>query len=137
MKHIRNWNDLEPYGIDALTGESCAYGYRLLCDVTKAGAELIRDCFGMPDVPQLASPWNSRGIASIMLPHEMFQPLAVFALINERCPLILVMEDGVYGQEPDDNLEHFNWFIQSGTLIRQVRNPGFSRHEHAMSGRTS
>jgi hypothetical protein len=137
MKTIRNWNDLEPYGIDALTGEACAYSYRLLCDVTAAGARLIQDCFGVPGDPwPLNAPWNSRGSASIMLPHSMFQPLAVFALIKAGCPLILVMEDGVYGQEEGDNPNDVNFFIQTGKLIRQVRNPGFSRHTHAMSGRT-
>jgi hypothetical protein len=41
MKRIDGIRDLEPYGIDALTGESDAHMYRILCDVTERGKVVI------------------------------------------------------------------------------------------------
>ena len=58
MLTINGWRDLERYGIDALTGEACGLMYRLLCDLTAMGREIIRHWLGTPEL-SLYAPWNS------------------------------------------------------------------------------
>lgn len=41
MKRIDNLKDLEPYGLDALTGESDQHMHRILFDVTAKGKRII------------------------------------------------------------------------------------------------
>ncbi len=150
MKSISNWNQLGEYGIDCLTGEACAYGYRLLCDVTARGKRIIEACLGVEVT--LKEPWNSKGIGSIMLPPHMLTPLAVFSLFNVGCPQVFIMHDGsVYGveasDEPDLVEEWKRWnqgkfceecrrYGAGGGIALQYRNQGYSRNQHAMSGRT-
>ena len=49
MKHIQSWDDLRQFGIHTLTGEACAVGLRILCDLTPDGVRVIREVFGLPD----------------------------------------------------------------------------------------
>ena len=81
MKTISNWQDLAPYGIVFLTGESCGLMYRLLCDLTVPGKKIIEKCLGLHDLGASEN-WNQGSdddphVASIMLVPEM---LALIAL---------------------------------------------------------
>ena len=113
MKTLRNWNDLAPYGIICLTGEACGYGMRLLCDVTPAGKASIERFFCALDMTmtlQLPSNWNcSDGqIGAIMLPPDIFTPLAAFLLMDvSKCRIVLTThENGVLGIEESDGDAH-------------------------------
>lgn len=46
MKTIDSWNDLRPYGIDLLTGESCSLMLRILFDLTAQGQKIVETCLG-------------------------------------------------------------------------------------------
>jgi hypothetical protein len=83
MKTIQNWRDLEPYGIDLLTGEACALSYRGLFDLTAEGLELVKRVIGAVEITA-PSNWNSKAIASLLMPYTMFEPLAVFALFERE-----------------------------------------------------
>jgi len=154
VKHINNWNDLEPYGVIALTGEACGYGYRTLCDLTEAGELLIRELFDIPGPLKLHENWNNEGRAgSIMLPPGMLTPLAVFALFKAECSKVFVHYDGtVHGIEATDSPETADLWLKfhqghhcdscnrygaGGGIMRSVTNPGFSRYRHQMSGRVA
>src|SRR3954469_23798003 len=106
MKPVHSWNDLERYGIIPLTGESCGLGYRLLCDVTAQGKNVLEKCLGTPNL-NLPESWN-RGseqdphVGCIMLAHEMLRPLAVFALLESGCKEVYLVKDSVYGIEASD-----------------------------------
>lgn len=86
MKRIDGIKNLEPYGIDALTGESDAHMYRILCDVTKNGKAIIERTM---DVGlQLHDNWNSGKpddphIGSLLLPLEFVPSIAVFCLLKD------------------------------------------------------
>jgi hypothetical protein len=105
---LSNWDDLEEAaGINVLTGEACAYSLRNLCDVNESGKELLQDYFGMPALV-LASPWNSMvkgqpSVGSIMLGHELFQPLGEFYLARKRALGIVYINKriagGIFSQE--------------------------------------
>lgn len=78
--------DLEQYGIEYLTGESCALGLRGLYDVTEHGRQIIADAFGIPNI-QLPDAWNcgtddNPHVGSIMLTEKTLEQIAVFALFQ-------------------------------------------------------
>lgn len=94
MKQIATLKDLAEYGIVPLTGESCAAGYRILCDLTAGGRAIIMSLLGLPqpqgddgDLPcrPFAESWNHGSdddphIASVMLTRNQVTDLAVWAL---------------------------------------------------------
>jgi len=86
MITIRDWNDLQHFGINFLTGEACAVGKRLLCDVNNQGRKLLCSIFGLPSNTTLAENWNSQvngddAIGSIFLPPHLFTFIAAMILL--------------------------------------------------------
>lgn len=155
MLHIKTFNDLAKYGIDYLTGESCAYGYRGLCDLEERGVKLVANCLGIdPELFRASLPdaWNSRGVKSIMLSAQMIVPLGVFACIQSNCSKVYIMhDDTVVGIQSTDRPEDVEMWLSwnqgkyceachrygaGGGVALQYSNPGFSRNQHQMSGRT-
>lgn len=107
MRSITSWRELEPYGIDLLTGEACGLSYRYLCDATARGQRIIEKCFGCKLV--LSDSWN-RGtetephVGSIMLAPDLFVPLSLFSLLESGCTEVYVIRDhGILGLEPEDD----------------------------------
>jgi hypothetical protein len=141
MKTISGWRDLEPFGIDALTGEACGLMYRLLCDVTEPGRRIIETCLGCRITP--AEPWNrgtdeSPHIGSVMLSLDFLLPLGVFALLENGCRTVWLMEDRtLLGFEPDDSPESVPGDLQTRRIVRTFSYGGTAgdRNVHAMSGR--
>jgi hypothetical protein len=111
VKTITSFRDLDAYGIDALTGEACGLGYRILCDLTENGRKILAKVFG---VPQFATtpPWNS-GTKS----------------------------DPHIGIEPDDSADMIdaNRHLVGDRLLRTLAYRGTAaggdRNTHVMSGR--
>lgn len=155
MKTLRRWEDLKPYGIDMLTGEACAYGYRLLCDITEDGRKLFESVFGLQLTVKNSYPdgWNDSNSRSVMLPLAMFEPLSVFALFTvDNCPKVYIGYNGeVYGVEQTDTPDELEQFVRwnqgtfceecqrygkGGGINLQYSNPGYTRNRHQMSGRT-
>jgi len=87
---IGSWQDLERFGIDALTGEACGYAMRVLCDVTAQGKALIERFLGGSIVIKPESQWNGGTrvdphVGSVLLPYSIFTDLAAFCLL-QRAP---------------------------------------------------
>jgi len=156
MKHYKGFRDLEKHGIDALTGEACGYGYRILCDLTERGLKLVAECFGMDaELMRVALPsnWNSKGVRSIMLAPQMLIPLAVFACFESNCSKVYIMyDDSVVGIETTDKPEDVEMWLSwnqgkyceecrrygaGGGVCFQYTNTHTSRNMHQMSGRTT
>ena len=145
MLHVHGWRDLEPYGIDLLTGEACGLMYRLLCDVTRHGQQVIEKCLGGVTLT-LTEPWNSGRrddphVGSILLPPTMFVPLGVFALLEAGCTEVWQVGDALVGIEPTDSADVRT---QAGTLYGDRRGRIFryagtagDRNVHMMSGRVA
>lgn len=55
--HIRSWQDLEQFGVVALTGERCMAYMRLLCDLSPEAAQAIASLWDIK-VEALAESWN-------------------------------------------------------------------------------
>ena len=84
-KRIRDWRDLEEYGVHSLTGEACGIGIRLLCDLSPEGVTLMEQFLSIKMTEQNNS-WNHSGSAgwkSIMMPRGLFKELVVFCLMQK------------------------------------------------------
>lgn len=81
---LRNYSNLEPYGIEFLTGEACAMGERLLFDLTMEGKEHIERFFGGSAVVKTGTGTNPGSTASILLPSSVMTDLALNIVWNER-----------------------------------------------------
>jgi hypothetical protein len=130
------WDDLRPFGIDALTGEACGLSMRLLCDVTAAGRDLIERFFGGTITIAPGSNWNGGSkddphVGSVLLPRDIFESLAAFALVVTGTTPVAIMKDG-HARElragyPEDHIRRY---------VRRSSAPGTGdRNQHAMSGR--
>jgi hypothetical protein len=106
MKTITCWRELEPFGIEFLTGEACGLSYRYLCDLTEAGKRIVEKCLSCRITSEA---WN-RGtaenphVASILLAPELLPPLSIFALLESGCTEVFVIRDhGILGIESSDD----------------------------------
>ena len=145
MKWIRNWLDLNEFGIDLLTGEACGLSYRFLCDVTAKGKHIIEKCFGGVEI-RFTEPWNSGrkadpSIGSILVPPEMFGPLGAFALLESGCSEVWQVTDSLVGFEPGDTDEQRAVYesIYGPNRKRRFRYVGTAgdRNVHQMTGRVT
>ena len=97
-RRITCWQDLADYGIEVLTGEACLIGARYLCDLNERGARIVRAMLGLPGDCKLAESWNSTGrigphVASVKLPTDLFDQLAVFCLFDGGAKHVIVTRD--------------------------------------------
>ena len=106
MRQIRSFEDLEQFGIHALTGEACGFSMRLLCDVTEQGKNLVEKYFGGTIEIRKDSNMNSgRGgpphVGSVMLPRQDFvQQFGIFCLLytsTDKGALIASVTSGYHG----------------------------------------
>lgn len=148
---VRGWGDLKQFGIGYLTGESCAYSMRMLCDVNEDGQALLADFFGMSGI-QLDKNWNSTvgdkpAIGSILLVHDLVLKIAQFAFYRAGALAVVVglgEMTPVFEQELLDRYTELAERYQSSE--RSIRrNPAVrsnapmvgSRNVHAFSGRAA
>jgi hypothetical protein len=139
MKTIGNWDALREFGIDALTGEACSLGYRLLCDLTERGKHIVERCLG---VEIRSENWNGGSeddphVASIMLTQEMLVPLAVFALLEAGCREVWVTDRAAIGVDADNSEDDVERMKRLYKPVRRFayHGPFQDRNQHQMSGR--
>lgn len=140
-------SDLNQFGVNYLTGESCRYGMRVLCDLSKEGVELICDFMGLPADTKFAENWNTMvgtdapAVASVMLARETLKPLAKFAMIRAGALWVVHQNDStLHGYTAEDMSR---WGITEERLREVYPSVKYvgplsagSRNTHAMSGRT-
>lgn len=142
MKTIDKWSDLEAFGIVPLTGEACALGYRMLCDLTQNGKRIVEKCLS---VEIQSENWNHGSdddphVASVMLPPAMLVPLGIFTLLESGCSEVwLYKKGGPLGIEPSDTPEIIEVCRKMApeAFVRSFayRGPFQDRNRHQMSGR--
>lgn len=142
MKVIYNWGDLKQYGINCLTGEACGISARALCDLTKDGAALVREFFGLPYNSTFQESWNTGSEFSCFLPWSVLPDLAAFALITrDNLGMAVQTRDGIYAPEDSDSDEDWQKWLEfeSTSIVRQYRPLNAPRKglscTHQMSGR--
>lgn len=141
---IGSWRDLEAYGIDALTGEACAYAMRMLCDVTARGKELLESFLGGTVTIRPETNWNGGSkddphVGSILLPRGILGELAPFLLLKTTILPVLTTRDGVHRAVTYERAARYATL--DTTYIthwwRRASEPATTdRNTHAMSGRT-
>jgi hypothetical protein len=137
MKTISSWIDFKEYGIIYLTRESCSYNLRILFDLTTEGAKLLTDFLGQNVSIQNNSNWNSKAVASIMLPPSIFEDLAIFTLFEKTdCVRINKYWNNLIGfnqkEVNDGSAETITGYSRTFT-----KSTSGSRNLHCMSGRTA
>jgi hypothetical protein len=81
---------------------------RPLVDLSARGERIVRDLLGLPEEPAFNPNWNhgtaaEPALSSILLPPEMFAPLAVFCLLDDGAEVVAVTRtNGVHGLFRDD-----------------------------------
>lgn len=142
--HLNSNRDLEKYGVNPLTSESCGYGLRLLCDLTEHGCELMDAFLGGVEVT--SDNWNHGSeadphVKSIMLPYGILRDLKVYILLHvEQMKYVVVFPDGcMSGTNDDEVLEEIR---KHDTDIHVYSNYNQSntrggRNVHQMSGRST
>ncbi len=146
MKHLRDWRDLRPFGIDALTGEACGLAMRILCDVTEKGAENIQRFLGGRITVEKGGNWNGGSkeephIGSVLLPYSILSDLSAFLLVVNLKGSVITLKSGeAIGAEDEEDEGYIRTYLAEESGIRVWRRsdaPGTGdRNRHAMSGRT-
>ena len=139
MKTVSCWDHLRPYGIDALTGEACSLGYRLLCDLTARGRAIVERCLGVKIQSENwnGGPKDDPHVASIMITPDMIVPLAVFALLESGCHEVWVTDRIAIGIDPDDSEHDVERMKRVYKPVRRFayHGPFRDRNQHQMSAR--
>ena len=130
---------MEKYGLNCLTGEACAFGLRLLFDVSDEGKRLLADFFGVHEVT-FAGNWNPTvngkpATGSILLPRELWLPLCLFIMFQiEQCDIVLINKKGtnsVFGyNESDGDVDLNDGYLNEEYDIRRnyaSKDPSISR----------
>lgn len=150
--HIHCWQDMQQFGINALTGEACAHAMRLLCDVNADGRDMLLDYLGMPMTTVVSGAWNSRvnnepAVGSFMLHRSSLLQIAEFAMMRQN-PRAIVYKGGeaIMGIFTDHMYEQYkklveDWPNTTGkwtmrTIGRSSQPHEGSRNTHAFTGRT-
>lgn len=144
---------LDALGINPLTGEADPFGYRILCDLSLAGAYRVSQYLGLPATevaPPFALNWNSwvgeaTAVYSVLLPRVLLRDPEFWAFLLMCGPdantsgyeFALEYAGTVTGA----NKGHWRYSqyvegINSGRIAGRIhKNPGMLRNTHAMTGR--
>ena len=147
-----SFQDLDQFGLNCLTGERCAYCWRLLFDLNEEGATLVRQYLDLPFDSRFCDPWNSRvngqpSVGSVMLSRAVVRDLMIFSLFHvSNYDCVVVSPTQVTGFNADHPyatgyLELIAQKPAEYTLHRNCRKgsgqPGDGNfNTHQMSGRT-
>lgn len=143
---IHSLSDLKQFGINVLTGESCALSRRYLCDVTQEGKNLVMKALGVNDI-SLAPDWNGHdAVGSILLERDTLETCGILALLDEP-DIKEVWVESISGHMRGATQEDIELYKENATLTgshpnwRIYRKFGIERRGdrniHQMSGRTS
>lgn len=147
---VHTFGDLVQFGIDALTGESCAFSMRLLCDVNADGAALLADYLGLTTAA-FQDNWNSTvngqpAVGSVMLDRDCLSRLATFAAFRAGALAVVVGVGSVVPVMTPERLAEYTDCLSNHPELGSLwRNPTIgatqphagSRNVHAATGRTT
>lgn len=141
MKTISNLDQLTEYGIKWLTGESCKYSMRGLCDLSQKGRLNVCEFLGI-GAPDLPRNWNTTvgsdpAVASIMLTRTTLRELTRFLLHKEGFTHVYMGGMQVIGMSSEEYVKTAEQGMVWGSDWSVCRAAGEqTRNTHAMSGRT-
>ncbi len=113
MKTIDSWDEMPRYGVVPLTTEPGGLQYRIVCDVTARGKDLIEKTLGIAGL-QLEMNWDygtndEPHIGSIMLGPEILSMIGVYALFDDGCHEVWMTKTyGLVGIQHGDSQEVIN-----------------------------
>jgi len=137
MLTVKCLRDLDRYGVDLLTGEADALSYRVLCDLTKAGRDLVCEAYGIR--PEgLAENWNHGSdkdphLASIMLAHDAWRQIGPVALVK-CCHTVFDTDSGtIFGLQDGEEFHQAEYEGWGGPgPLKMVTPPKITRDGRTM-----
>lgn len=137
-------DNLIDFGINRLTGEACAFGRRILCDLNEDGRDLLADFFSISPNAFYEN-WNTKvgrkpAIASIMLDREYFKSILIFALLRQGWDYVIIFNEDRLQFYVTHNYEELSKWIKEQPELGVIHNWNHtnscgSRNIHQMSGR--
>jgi hypothetical protein len=120
-KTIEGWGALREFGFNALTGEACNLGIRMLVDLTPKARNILCELWGLNfDNTGFREAWNSGSKFSALIPHSTRPDIAAICLFHAGWTVIALMGDGdVVGVKGDS--ESIDRWIE---MTRDMR-PGY------------
>ena len=147
MKLMSNpFESLRRYVVNPLTGEACAYGQRVLCDLADYGKDIVFDLLGIPRESRLVANWSTGADDSMMIPRLLLEhDLPIWCSLQNGCHEVVVSRDGICGREAEGPDEDWEQYLQVLADMRKEprRSRGKSRPRqgsrmvHAFSGRSA
>lgn len=104
--------DLSQFGVGILTGEADPFGFRLLCDLTEEGRDMVCAYLGGHDLDCFPQNWNTsvagvQAVASVMLSRSALSDLCVFALFFRGGADVVLERGGTFTGITRDH-EYYN-----------------------------
>ena len=125
-----------------LTAEACGVGLRARVDVGPAGQQLLDELFGGMTLTH--DGWNERAWKTMMFPHDLLEPLVIWALLHDF-DVVIRTAGAFYRAMSDDefNSEETKRFVaqhkENDWEIRHWRKHGTAmnglQNRHVFSGR--
>lgn len=114
MITINSLRNLERFGIFPLTGEADNLAYRMLCDVSQRGKDLLREVYGMEanSPPANIQTNGEKHVASVMLSYRAWQDIGPVGLVISSqhidrpyhcCHTVFAVDNGtIFGMESQE-----------------------------------
>src|SRR4051812_18710279 len=95
IKTIEGWGALREFGFNALTGEACNLGLRMLVDLTPSARNTLCELWGLEfDNTGFREAWNAGSKFSALIPHSTRPDIAAICLFHQGWTVIALMGDG-------------------------------------------
>ncbi|MGA2258279.1 MAG: hypothetical protein ABSG53_26735 [Thermoguttaceae bacterium] len=114
MIHAHCLNDLRRFGVELLTGEADNLGFRVLCDLTAKGRELVAETYSLFSTG-FRENWNNGSrrdphVASVMLAEHDWRSIAIVGFALEGLTTILT-DRGLFALEEGEEFKQaeYTW----------------------------
>ena len=119
-------DELKNIGINRLTGEACAMGMRILCELTYSAMVRYLDYTGIQaDISAIPkSNWNDAKRWSVFLTRQAMHDLLVMALLEEN-EAVIEVKSGAYNYLYTGDLQEMRaYFLKNGSLYNCLKPDG-------------
>ncbi len=99
---------MQPYGVVPLTSEPDGLKYRIVCDVTAKGKQLVEKALGVVEI-QLETNWDygtndEPHVGCVLLSPELLSIIGVYALLDDGCHEVWATKSfGLVGIQQSDS----------------------------------
>jgi hypothetical protein len=128
VRTIDCWAGMQPYGIVPLTSEPDGLKYRIVCDVTAKGKQLVEKALGVIEI-QLEPNWDygtndEPHIGCVLLSPELLSIIGVYALLDDGCHEVWMTKSyglvGIQHGDSQQTVESLQWRYANDLVQRFI-----------------